>query len=484
MHIETIETPELGDRSYVVHDGDQAIVIDPQRDIDRVIDVVDRAGARIDLVLETHIHNDYVSGGLALARAAGARYGVAAAEPVAFDRSPITPGEAMQVGSLTVRAEEAPGHTLHHLAFVVEADGRPQAVFTGGSLLFGTVGRTDLDYRSTPAALTRAQYRGVRGLLDRLPGEVSIHPTHGFGSFCSSAASSGAAASTIESERRDNLVARCTDEDLFVTTILGGLTAYPRYYAQMGPANRRGASNPELTAAQPVGPEELRERLQAGEWIVDLQARRLYAASHLRGTVSMELSTNFTTYLGWVLPPHAALTLVGSPDEISDARRALVRIGLDHATAALRQTADELTEAAPRRYAVADFKTAATEIDKRTDTILDVRRNDEWRDGHIREAVHIPLPELLERLGEVPTRRLWVHCASGFRASIAASLLDRSGYDVILIDDDFDNVGPSGFVIGEPATAGTARPSAGADRNEEDRDGNPSAERAHAANHR
>ncbi|GAC1571601.1 MAG: MBL fold metallo-hydrolase [Candidatus Dormibacteria bacterium] len=455
MQIETIETPELGDRSYVVHDGGHAIVVDPQRDIDRVIEVAKRVGARIELVLETHIHNDYVSGGLALARAVGARYGVAAAEPVSFDRAAVTPGEPIQVGRLSVHAEEAPGHTLHHLAFVVETEGRPQAVFTGGSLLYGTVGRTDLDYRRTPDALTRAQYRGVRGLLDRLPSEVSIHPTHGFGSFCSSAASSGATESTIDKERRDNLASTCTDEELFVATILGGLTAYPRYYAQMGPANRRGAADPELAAStlQPIGDQELRERLEAGEWIVDLQNRRTYADGHLRGTVNMELSTNFSTYLGWVLPPGAPLTLVGTRDEISEAQRALVRIGLDHPAAALRQTSDELTQPAVRGYHVVDFPQAATEVDRGTGIILDVRRHDEWRSGHIHDAVHIPLPELLERLGEVPARRLWVHCASGYRASIAASLLDRSGYEVVLIDDDFDNAREAGFVIEEPAVA-------------------------------
>ncbi|GAC1341112.1 MAG: MBL fold metallo-hydrolase [Candidatus Dormibacteria bacterium] len=486
MQIETIETPELGDRSYLVHDGARAIVIDPQRDFDRVIAVAERAGVHIDLVLETHIHNDYVSGGLALARAVGARYGVAAAEPVDFERAPIAPGESLQVGRLTVRAEEAPGHTLHHLAFVIDAEGGSRAVFSGGSLLYGTVGRTDLDYRRTPAELTRAQYRGVRRLPDILPTDVSIHPTHGFGSFCSSAASSGATSSTIGREREGNLVSTCPDEDSFVSTILDGLTAYPRYYAQMGPANRRGALDPALatSAPQPLGREELRARLQAGEWVVDLQGRRPYAARHLRGTVSMELSTNLTTYLGWVLPPNAPLTLLGSVDEISAAQRALVRIGLDRPAAALRGAADDLMEMAPQTYRVVDFKAVATETNPRSDTVLDVRRHDEWRAGHIRDALHIPLPELLERLGEVPTGRLWVHCAGGFRASIAASLLSRSGYDVVLIDDEFTNVPQSGLLLEEPAGRDIARRSAGDDRNQEGRDGKPGAEPAHAAGHR
>lgn len=485
MQIETIETPELGDHSYLVHDGERAVVIDPQRDIDRVLRAADAAGVTIDLVVETHIHNDYVSGGLALARAVGARYGVAAAEPVAFDRSPLSAGDALAVGRLLVRVEPAPGHTLHHLAFVVEEDGMPRAVFTGGSLLYGTVGRTDLDHRSSPAALTRAQFRGVRALLAGLPGAVSVHPTHGFGSFCSSAASSGATASTIGIEQRDNLVSRCTDEDVFVETILGGLTAYPRYYAQMGIANRRGAPAADGGAVQPISADELRQRLDAGEWIIDLQGRRLYAERHLEGTVNIELGTHFTTYLGWVIPAGNPITLVGSHEEISSARLALARIGLDHPGGALRATATEMIGNSASRYSRVDFSSAHSAIDTQTDTVLDVRRDDEWRAGHIRDAVHVPLPDLLERLGEVPPRRLWVHCASGFRASIAASLLDRSGFEVVLIDDDFDEAGRAGFIIDTPAAAEKRLvPSASVTTDQEDGDGEQSAEPAHVAHHR
>ncbi len=483
MQIETIETPELGDRSYLVHDGTNALVIDPQRDFDRILEVADRVGVAIDLVLETHIHNDYISGGLALARQVGARYGVAAEEPVAFERSSIAPGDVLAVGSLTVRVQAAPGHTMHHLAFLVEAEGQPEAVFTGGSLLFGTVGRTDLDYRCSPDLLTRAQYRGVRGLLERLPLSVSVHPTHGFGSFCSSSASSGATSSTIAAEQRDNLVAH-SDEDAFVETILSGLTAYPRYYAQMGPGNRRGPAAAPVDEVHPIDRDELRDRLRSGDWVIDLEGRRVYAKRHLGGTVNIELGTHFTTYLGWVIPAGLPVTLVGSADELRAARRALVRIGIDEPIAALRESADEeMTGTSARSYPRVDFAAAAAEIEARSGTVLDVRRDDEWRGGHIRGAVHIPLPDLLERLGEVPPRRLWVHCATGFRASIAASLLNRSGFNVVLIDDDFDQAARAGLVIDKPAAAAdNARHSVSADDDQESGDGSPSKEPAPAAN--
>ena len=162
-----IETPPLGDRSYLVHDGEAALVIDPQRDIDRVIALAAGAGVRVTHVAETHVHNDYVTGGLALARAAGAAYLVNADDPVAFDRTPVSDGDLVEIGGMRVRALATPGHTYTHLAYVVEAaDAAPgdgvAGVFTGGSLLYGSTGRTDLLGPGATAALTRAQWASAR----------------------------------------------------------------------------------------------------------------------------------------------------------------------------------------------------------------------------------------------------------------------------------------------------------------------------------
>ena len=235
MHeVVTIETTSLGDRSYLVHDGEQAAVIDPQRDIDRVLAAADAAAVRITHVLETHIHNDYVTGGLALARAAGAGYVVAAAEEVSFDRVPAGDGDRFRSGRLTLTAMATPGHTPGHLSYVLHAaESTPVAVFTGGSMLFGAVGRTDLISPDQTTALTRAQYRSVRRLASELPDPVPVYPTHGFGSFCSATPTSGSS-STIGAERASN-IALTSDEDSFVKELIAGLGAYPRYYAADGP---------------------------------------------------------------------------------------------------------------------------------------------------------------------------------------------------------------------------------------------------------
>jgi hydroxyacylglutathione hydrolase len=450
VEVVTIETPELGDRSYLVHDGETALVVDPQRDIDRVLAAAEEAGVSIGTVCETHIHNDYVTGGLALARQVGAEYLVSAADDVAFPRRGVAEGDEAKVGRFVVQVLETPGHTPHHLSYLVVDDGQPVAVFTGGSLLYGTVGRTDLIGPEVTEELTRAQHRSARRLVRELPPEVAVYPTHGFGSFCSSAQSSGAATSTVGDEARGNLAAQVDDEDEFVRVLLAGLTAYPRYYAHMGRLNREGPEAVSLDPPAPVDPEELARRIRAGEWVVDLRQRRAYAKDHLSGTVGIEMGTLFSTYLGWVAPFEGPITLVGDrPEDVAAARRQLVRIGIDQQLrGAAVGSLEELAAGIERRsYPVSDFAGLAAAGGHSALTVLDVRRDDERRASFIEGSLHVPLQDLEQRLGELPRTTLWVHCAAGFRAAIAASVLDRAGFDVVLVDDDFQRAAQVGLPV-------------------------------------
>lgn len=448
----TVETPDLGDRSYLVHDGEVALVVDPQRDIDRVLHAAEVAGVQIVAVAETHMHNDYVTGGLALVRETGADYLVAGADDVAFERRPMADGDEVKVGRMVVQAMATPGHTQNHLSYVVFEDGHPQAVFTGGSLLYGTVGRTDLIGKEVTEELTRAQHRSARRLVHELPADVAVYPTHGFGSFCSSAKSSGAASGTIGDEAKSNMALQIDDEDEFVRVLLAGLTAYPRYYVHMGPLNRSGPSAVDLSPPALIDVDELRRRLQAGEWVVDLRARRAYAAGHLSGTVGIELGTLFATYVGWVLPWDQPITVIGDRiEDVAEARRSLVRIGIDQLAGAAIGSPSDLAGAAPvTSYPVSDFAGLAAAGGAERVTVLDVRRDDERGSGHIAGSLHIPLQDLLDRVGELPDDTLWVHCAGGFRASVGAGLLEWAGRRVVLIDDDFSNAPGAGLPMVDP----------------------------------
>jgi len=436
----TIHTPGLGDRSYLAHDGRTAVVVDPQRDIDRFLGSAAEHGLRIAAVLETHVHNDYVSGGLELARTTGAAYLLPAGSGVAFEHTPVADGDVAAFGRMRVRVVHTPGHTQHHVSYALaEADAAVTAVFTGGSLLFGATGRTDLVRPDATLELTRAQYRSVRRLVAELPAEAEVLPTHGFGSFCSATPTSGDR-SSIGEQARTNPALTLAEQD-YVAGLLGGLDAYPAYYARMAPTNRRGPAPVDLSAPEPVQPAELRRRIEAGEWVVDLRARTAFAAAHLAGTRAFELATSFVTYLGWLYPHPSPLTLIGqTPEQVALARRELVRIGIDTlAGAAVGDIAALADGRQLRSYPVSDFAGLAAARARGPVQVLDARRHDERARGHVAGSQHVPLHELAERVDEVPAGQLWIYCGSGYRAAIAASVLDRPGRQVVLVDDVYEH---------------------------------------------
>ena len=445
-NVEAIETSSLGDRSYLVDDGEVCVVVDPQRDIDRVLDLVLGRGLRVTHVVETHVHNDYVTGGLELARRAEAAYVMPAESGAEFDHVAVADGDVVATGSLRLRALHTPGHTHHHVSFVLEdAEGAAEAVFTGGSMLYGATGRTDLVSAEDTAELTRAQYRSVQRLARELPPETQVFPTHGFGSFCSATPTSGTS-STVGEQARSNPALTLAEQE-YVETLLAGLDAYPAYYVHMGPINRRGPAPVDLSLPGRVEPAELRRRIEAGEWVVDLRARTAFAAGHLTRTSNVELSSNFVTYLGWLYRWGAPLTLIGETDEqVAEARRELVRIGIDELAGIAVGDIESLADGQSlRSYRVSDFAGLAAAVENGAVQVLDARRNDERAAGHVRGSQHIPLHELAERLDEVPEGDLWVYCGSGYRAAIAASVLDRPGRQVVLIDDSYDSAGKAGL---------------------------------------
>jgi glyoxylase-like metal-dependent hydrolase (beta-lactamase superfamily II)/rhodanese-related sulfurtransferase len=448
VHVIVIDTPQLGDRSYLVHDGAVALVIDPQRDTDRVEAAAREAGVKITHVAETHLHNDYITGGLQLAKAHGASYLVNAADPVRFERQPITDGQSVRVGSLTVKAVATPGHTHTHMSFIVD-DGEKQAVFSGGSLLYGSVGRTDLVAPADTVGLTHDQYASVRRLVAESARDASLFPTHGFGSFCSSGPASGVGSSTIAEQIKGNHALTDPDEDHFVRELMANLTAYPSYYAHMAPINAKGPGPADLSIPESLDAAELTRRLDDGEWVVDLRHRVAFASNHLKGSVSFEYGSGsrFTTYLGWVLPWDGKLTLVGSLEDVENAIRDLSRIGIDSPDAAVGADPHALAPDAPvASYPSVDWE-GVLNGKAEGDIVLDVRRAEEYALSHVAGAVNVPLHELLTRLDEVPGGKLWVHCASGYRASVASSLLQRAGRNVVQIEADFEDAGPAGVPL-------------------------------------
>ncbi|MFD7973434.1 rhodanese-like domain-containing protein [Streptomyces clavifer] len=449
--VDAIEIEGLGNRHYLAGGARAAVAVDPPRDIDQVIATAARRGVRITHVVETHIHNDYVTGGLELARVTGAVYLVPATAQVSFARVPVSDGDVIEVDQeLSVRALATPGHTPHHTAYVLEDGGTPVAAFTGGSLLIGTVGRPDLVEPRLTEHLARAQHASAHRLAAELPDDTSVLPTHGFGSFCSSGQAEGDT-STIGREKTVN-AALAQDIDSFVADLLAGLEDVPAYYAHMGPANSAGPDPVDLTAPHRADAAEIATRLAAGEWVVDLRNRVAFAQGHVAGSFNFEAEGKIATYLAWMIPWGKPVTLLAeTPQQLAEAQRELVRVGIDRpAAASIGGPSDWLRPGdAAASFSRAVFADLAAELSRAEvlPVVLDVRRDSERVGGYIEGSVHIPVHALHQRIDEVPAGEVWVHCAGGMRAGIAASLLDAAGRDVVAVDDGFDQAAHAGLTV-------------------------------------
>lgn len=440
MNVEIISTESLGNRGYLIHDGRFAIAVDVQRDYQRWIDAASAAGVTITRVFETHMHNDYVTGGYKLAQEVKAEYIIPVESGQTFDATTASDQAVFTAGKLEITALHTPGHTPHHMSYSV-TDGQKSLVCTGGGLLYGTVGRTDLISEDMTAELTSSQYDSAHKLRDMLPKQTDVYPTHGFGSFCSSSDGSGATASTLETEAKIN-VAFTHDKDTFIDIILKGLGPYPRYYAHMGAMNQDGPGDVRQLHVHDYAPEDIATALRAERsWVVDVRTRKAFAAKHPEAALGIELGNSLATYTGWLLPWSDDITLVGDTEkDIRQAYKELSRIGMDSfVSGATYDLAPYFASTPMRSYDVRTFADLKRQLeDEVAPYILDVRLLNDWQDRHVTRSKNIPLHELMASLDTLPKDQpIWVHCASGYRASIAASLLDRSGRTPVLIDDNF-----------------------------------------------
>jgi rhodanese-related sulfurtransferase len=343
-----------------------------------------------------------------------------------------------------MRVLATPGHTFTHLSYALYDGDEPVAVFTGGSLLYGATGRPDLLGPDHTHDLVRLQHASAHRLADLLPDDTEVLPTHGFGSFCS-ATQSEATSSTIGTERRVNPVLT-QDVEGYARDLLAGLDDWPAYYAHMGPANLDGPSAPDLSPPARAEADELRRRIDAGEWVVDLRHRIAFSAGHVPGSFNFGLDGSFATYLGWMVAWGTPLTLVAeTPEAVAEAQRELVRIGIDRVVASATGSVDEWAPDGRATLQRATFADLAQVLHHRQVEVLDVRRRLEWEESHVLGARHIPLHELLQRMDEVPGGEVWVHCGAGYRASIAASFIAATGRRVVAVDDEFERAASTGL---------------------------------------
>lgn len=429
MYEERFFVEGLAHASYLIGDGGEAVVIDPKRDVDDYLKAAEREKLRIVAILETHPHADFVSGHLELAQRTGAVIYISHDAPATYPHTDARDGDVIRVGSLQVRCVETPGHSPDSMSFVVEANGAPLMVFTGDTLFVGDVGRPDLrDAEEKPVRLAEALYDSLFGKLMALPDETKVYPAHGSGSLCGRKISS-APSTTIGAERASNWALQIKDREKFVTAMVSNLPDRPAYFSHSVRMNLAGApalgALPEINA---LTEETLKALTHDGAVAIDTRSAPLYGAGHFPGSYSIGLgSALFSTWAGFFVPCDKPVALVtGSASDARRARLELARIGYDDVIGYIE--GEQLAHTRQlSQLGVDELHVSLGQHE--APRLLDVRTAGEYESHHIEGALHIPLPALPRRLGELSQDEpLAVICGSGYRSSIAGSILRRAGF--------------------------------------------------------
>jgi hydroxyacylglutathione hydrolase len=436
-------TESIGDASYLLGDDSArvAAIIDPQVDIQRYVTAARKHGVAITHVVQTHIHEDYVSGATALANACGgAEVWVSGhdAPDYGFEHRSVKDGDLLELGSVVLTVKHTPGHTPEHISLLVakkNSQNAPFAVLSGGSLLVEAAGRTDLLGAERVQELTRAQFKSLREFFLTLEDGVQVWPTHVHGSPCG-AAIGDKTSTTIGYERLRNPLLQQADEASFQMKALGDLPPKPRYYPRL--KERNTADEPTAapsSAVRPLPPAAFDKAMKTGKSVV-LDTRHLLAfgGAHVPGAWNIGAAGHLSIWAGWMLEPDQPLLLVlDNESHLSEVVTNLARTGFEQFDGYLAggMSGWENAGLALQELQQLHVTAAARESQQRTLMLLDVRSPQEWKKGHAPGARHIFLPDLPARLGELPKpARIAVYCDSGYRASIAASLLQASGFDV------------------------------------------------------
>jgi hydroxyacylglutathione hydrolase len=438
--VDIVSAPELGNSTFLVSDPEAGvgIAIDPLRDVECYLDQAEALGVRITHALETHVHNDFVSGSRELEAEVGATICAAEDSGLEFRFQPLREGDEVPLGRWRLRCRRTPGHTPNHVSFLLCAEsGRPLALFSGGALMVGSMARTDLFGPHLATHLALEAFRTLHVRLRNLPDDVAVYPTHGAGSFCG-VSGSRERTTTMGRERLTNPFLTTTELMPFIARALHQ-GPFPAYYRDMAALNRRGLNllGRHLPSLRRLSADLTDYHLKLGAAIVDVRTGREYDRAHIPGSYNIGLEGPVSAWVGWVIERGRPLILVGgSRADHELVHRQLLRIGYDSVLGELdggidAWSASGRTLTSFQTAEVADL--ASWILSAEPMTVVDVRYEDEWVHGHVPGSVHLAVPDIPHHAHELPrTAPVAVHCGVGYRAAIAASLLEQAGFRSIL----------------------------------------------------
>ena len=441
MLLERFEVPGLAHYSHLLSSEGAAAVIDPKRDIDTYTQYAFDKGISITHVLETHIHADYVSGATALAQGTGAELWLSGHDDdedyrYQFPHHPFRDGEELGIGDLRIVAVHTPGHTPEHLSFLVfekSRCGQPMALFSGDFLFVGSLGRPDLLGEGAKRGLAKSLFRSVHEKIAPLPDGIEIYPAHGAGSLCGSGMSQRPQ-STLGYERFCNVFFSGFSETEFIASILSSVPEFPDYYRRMKGINSDGAA---IFGTVPgdvsLSPQQFRDiRNTSDALIIDLRRPEAFGGAHIPNSFNIGAGQNLSMWAAWIVPYDRPILLVGdNGTDLCEPRRSLFRVGFDRIEGFLRGGMSAWIEAGYEQAHTPQLSVGELHgrLQLSKPFVLDVRSPNEWRVGHIEGAVHIAGGEIAKRLNEVPRHaEVYAVCGSGYRSSVAASVLERAGH--------------------------------------------------------
>lgn len=403
-------------------------MVDPKRDVEDYLAAAEREGLRIVAIFNSHPHADFASGFRELAERTGAKIYLSHVAPAKYERVAARDGEKVKIGSLEVELLETPGHSPDSLSFLVRENGQPVALFTGDLLFVNDVGRPDLrDADEDPSALAGKLYDSLHQKVLTLPDDVKVYPSHGAGSLCGRAISD-APFTLVGQERKLNWAMQIKDRVDFVRQMIDNLPARPAYFSYDVDLNLKGAeSMSALAPIEEMTEEGLKNAVQDGAAVIDLRPPGKFGAGHFPGSLNIGIgSPSFSTWTGFMVPGEKPIALVvGSAAEAKKARLELARIGFDNLLGYIK--ADALTEA--QRIPQTGVQELKANLKGKGPLVVDVRTPTEWKSGHIEGARHLPLSSFAGQSAELPNDRpIAVICGSGYRSSIATSLLRARGF--------------------------------------------------------
>jgi hydroxyacylglutathione hydrolase len=443
----------LAHASYLLASDGEAVVVDPQRDVDLYLKAAAQHGFKIRHIFETHLHADFVSGHRELAARTGATIYIGPNGRATIPHTEVRDGFELRVGKMRVKVLETPGHTPESICLVITDDSKspnPWAVLTGDTLFLGDVGRPDLSKTHTPTVLAEMLYHSLHDKLLKLADDVVVYPAHGAGSLCGRSMRAERS-STIGTERLTNYALQIQNKEEFIRQLTTNLPPRPEYFPLDAQINRAGApALSELAALAPISALDLRLIIQQGVIALDVRPSEEFASGHVPGSVNIPLSGQFASWAGIVLGLSSRPVLVAnSADEISEARTRLARVGIDDARGYLQDGIEGWVRAGFQLGELAQITVQQLHEDFGAGKfrLLDVRRKPEWDGAHIEAATWCPLEDFAASLPKlnrsVPVA---VHCQGGYRSAIACSLLRRAGFqDVTNVMGGFDAWESSGL---------------------------------------